>query len=52
MGNLVKELYSGKARAGLNTFSFDKSNLQPGNYLLSVCGGGGVMHTEKVVVVD
>jgi Secretion system C-terminal sorting domain len=52
MGNLVKELYSGKASAGLNTFSFDKSNLRPGNYLLSVYGGGGVMHTEKVVVVD
>ncbi len=51
VGNTVKDLYSGKARAGTNTFSFDQRNLPPGNYLLTVYGTEGAMHTEKLVVV-
>ncbi|MFN8155032.1 MAG: T9SS type A sorting domain-containing protein [Bacteroidia bacterium] len=49
-GRLVKELYSGKAPAGENSFSFNSGMLSAGTYLISVSNDEKIFIRKKLVV--
>ena len=49
-GRLVKDLYSGRAFAGDNEFSFNKANLSDGVYILRIRTGAEIIRDEKFIV--
>jgi hypothetical protein len=49
-GRILKELYNGAGSAGDNVFSFDKSNLSPGVYTLTIRANSKTIRNEKIVV--
>lgn len=51
-GKLVKNLYSGVANAGVNTFTFNKAQLLPGNYVLSIMSGTQNLKNEKIIIAQ
>lgn len=51
-GKTVRQLYHGKASAGLNNFSFNKAQLSPGMYQLNIKNTTGIIRHEKIVVAD
>ena len=51
-GRLVKELYTGSAKDGDNTFSFNKANLSNGVYYLMINSNSKIIKNEKIVIAD
>jgi hypothetical protein len=51
-GRMVKELYKGFCHEGENEFTFNKSNLARGTYLLSIRTKDEVVLHEKIVIAD
>jgi hypothetical protein len=51
-GRVVKELYSGKANAGTNNFSFNKANLSAGTYFLSIKSSSNTIKNEKIIIAN
>ena len=51
-GKLIKELYSGSADAGMNHFTFNKSNLASGTYFLSIISNNKILKNEKIIITN
>ncbi len=51
-GILVRTLYSGPASTGKNQFSFNKSNLGPGNYFITIRTNHQILKNEKIIIAD
>lgn len=49
-GKKIKELFSGKALQGLNSFSFNKANLAVGTYFLTITDNSKIIKNEKIIV--
>lgn len=49
-GKLVKELYNGRAAAGINSFTFNKSNLSTGTYFLTIKSASSTLKHEKITI--
>jgi len=49
-GKLVKILYRGSAHAGINIFTFNKSNLEAGTYTLIINTNDKPLHHEKIII--
>jgi hypothetical protein len=51
-GKEVKHLFEGKGYAGKNILSFNKANLKPGIYFLTLRSDNVVLKNEKVIISD
>lgn len=51
-GKTVKTLYSGLAKNGMNTFTFNKALLPSGTYFLSVTNGSQTLKNEKIIIAE
>ena len=49
-GNLVKELFKGKANVGENLFTFNKSNLSYGTYFINIKSKSKSIKNEKIII--
>jgi hypothetical protein len=49
-GQVVKELYNGKAISGTNNFSFNKANLSAGTYFLTIRSSLNTIKNEKIII--
>ena len=51
-GHVVKELYSGKAFSGENSFSFNKAYLSSGTYFLKINTPTQLIKNEEFVIAN
>lgn len=52
MGKLVKQLYSGISTSGNRLFSFNKTNLLSGTYVLTIIANGKIIKNEKIIIAN